>query len=192
MSIESHSQANSHGVAATVGFAGPRHGSSRMLESYLGDIEYLMRERQWDEAAPLALALPHICGALAHPDLVSSREAYRKWCEMWVRPPQDDTSLSLPSPDELDRMAAERGVERELLDGSGVPAQSLRQLRLRRLSRAALPRRRGAPPAATEAGDGAVREACVALIDSVRRWYADWAAGSTVVQTNLARLAVLR
>src|SRR5579872_1365272 len=113
-----------------------RHGSSKMLESYLGDIEYLIRERQWSEAVPLALALPHICAALADPGLRSSRAAFLAWCESWVRPPKADMSMSALSPDVLYRMASEDASE---LDSSlaAVPVQALRQLRLRRLSRAA-------------------------------------------------------
>ncbi len=163
-----------------------------MLETYLGDIEYLVREQHFAEAAPLALALPHICAALAHADLVSSRSAYLEWCESWVRPPQDDTSCTAPTPADLDRLAASYGVERELAGSPGVPALALRRLRLRRLSRAAPPRRRGALPAASDARQGAAREACVALLEAVRRWYRDYAARDAVVQNNLARLAVLR
>lgn len=192
MPIESRSHTDAHATApaAAVNF-GARHGSSRMLETYLGDIEYLLREH-FEEAVPLALALPHICAALAHEDLVSSREAYRQWCEDWVRPPQNDTSLSVPSAEELERLADLRGVERELAKGPRVPAWALRQLQLRRLSRAAPPRRRAAMPSAGDPGDDAMREACAALVDAVRRWYHDCAARDAVVQNNLARLAVLR
>ncbi len=193
MTIES--QRESEGGSAWPGaatLAAPRHGSSRMLESYLGDIEYLVREQLWTEAAPLALALPHICAALANADLVSSREAHRDWCETWVRPSQDDTSISAPSPAELYRLAEERGVEPELAHRAGVPAGALRQLRLRRLSRAAPPRRRISLSQASEAADEPVREACLTLLGAVRRWYGEWAARAPIVQTNLARLAVLR
>ena len=72
MSIESQHEVRGAHRPAPLG-VGLRHGSSKMLESYLGDIEYLIRERQWSEAVPLALALPHICGALADPGLRSSR-----------------------------------------------------------------------------------------------------------------------
>ncbi|HTX24198.1 MAG TPA: hypothetical protein VMD03_06045 [Steroidobacteraceae bacterium] len=161
-----------------------------MLESYLGDIEYLLRERLWAEAVPLALALPHIGAALAHSDLVSSRERYLGWCNDWVRPLQDDTSLSVPGPEELYRMAEEQRVEPQLAACAGVPVSALRQLRLRRLSRAAPPRRR---VPLTEVGDAnGEPEVCAALLDAVRRWYGDWAAGDPTVQNNLARLAVLR
>jgi len=161
-----------------------------MLESYLGDIEYLVRERLWPEAVPLALALPHICAALAQHDLVSSRDRYLAWCEEWVRPLEDDTSITLPTPEELYRMAEQHGIERQLGTGEGVPVNALRQLRLRRLSRAAPPRRR-VSLGETGASSGAP-EICAALLDAVRRWYGDAAAGDMTVQTNLARLAVLR
>jgi hypothetical protein len=191
MSIEGQQRSETPNVLpASTARTPPRHGSSRMLESYLGDIEYLVRERLWTEAAPLALALPHICQALAHSDLVSSRDRYLEWCGNWVRPLEDDTSLSLPSPEELSRMAEQHGVERQLAAGAGVPVNALRQLRLRRLSRAAPPRRRVS--LAGVSNTNGEPEACAALLDAVRRWYDDWAAGDTTVQTNLARLAVLR
>ncbi len=193
MSIEGHPQTDTQTIPTAAAVRpGSRHGSSRMLENYLGDVEYLMREQRFAEAAPLALALPHICAALAHADLVSSRAAYLEWCENWVRPREADTSLAVPSPADLERLAALHGVELELDAGPGVPALALRQLRLRRLSRAAPPRRRGTLPAASDTRDEAAREAAVALLDAVRRWYHDCAARDPIVQTNLARLAVLR
>jgi hypothetical protein len=193
MSIESQRETEADGVfPAAAARTGSRQGSSKMIETYLGDIEYLMWQRRWMEAAPLALALPHICAALASADLVSSRDAYLAWCEAWVRPPQDDTSMSVPSPEVLHRMAEERGVEPQLAPRAGVPAKALRQLRLRRLSRAAPPRRRISLSEPSDAGEGPVLEACLALLGAVRRWYGEWAARAPTVQTNLARLAVLR
>jgi hypothetical protein len=191
MSIESHQRSETHDVLPAVAVrSGSRRGSSRMLETYLGDIEYLVRERLWAEAAPLALALPHICVALAHANLVSSREDYLGWCEEWVQPPHDDPSKSVPRPEELYRMAEAHGVERQLALDAGIPVNALRQLRLRRLSRAAPPRRSVAIP---EIGNASGEpEGCAALLDAVRNWYGDWAAGDAIVQTNLARLAVLR
>ena len=167
-----------------------RRGSSKMLESYLGDVEYLLREGLWSEAEPLALALPDICAALSHVDLSSSRERFLKWCEAWVRPSQTDTSLSVPKPEELYQLASKRG------NASGTspeaPLRPLRQLRLRRLARAAPPRRRGSLADLAEVRSEPAREACVALLDAVRRWYSDWGARDGTVQLNLARLAVLR
>jgi hypothetical protein len=193
MSIEGRSHLESPGIApAGAPRATALRRSSRMLENYLGDIEYLLREQRFAEAAPLAVALPHICAALAHADLVSSQLAYREWCETWVRPLEDDTSLTVPGPADLERLAESYGIERELAARPGVPALALRRLRLRRLARAAPLRRRGTLPAASDARDEAVREACVALLEAVRRWYHDYGSRNAVVQTNLARLAVLR
>ncbi len=193
MSIEVRSQSDSPTITpAIAAHATARRRSSRMLENYLGDIEYLMREQCFAEAAPLALALPYICTALAHADLASSRAAYREWCEAWVQPPDDDTPLIATSPADLERLADLYGIERELATMPGVPALALRRLRLRRLSRAAPARHRGTVPAASDAREEAAREACVALTDAVRRWYHDCAARNTIVQSNLARLAVLR
>ena len=169
-----------------------RRGSSKMLESYLGDIEYLLREGLWSEAEPLAFALPDICAALSHVDLGSSRERFLKWCEAWVRPSKTDTSLNVPKPEELYRLAGERGVAPASEESPSVPLWALRQLQLRRLSRAAPPRRRGSLAELRDVRAEPGREACVALLEAVRRWYGDWGARDGTVQLNLARLAVLR
>jgi hypothetical protein len=73
-----------------------------------------------------------------------------------------------------------------------VPTRALRRLRLRRNLRTpsrAFPARHSdnLPPQETEAV-----ETCTALVEAVRRWYARSACHDTTVQTNLARLAVLR
>lgn len=171
-----------------------RHGSSRMLESYLGDVEYLLREGLWSEAEPLALALPHICAALSHVDLGSSRARFLEWCDAWVRPSKADTSMSVPKPADLLRLAVEHGADIDSSEGAApvVPLRPLRQLRLRRLSRAAPARRRGALTDVRDLHCEPAREACLALLEAVRRWYSDWAAQDGTVQLNLARLAVLR
>ncbi|HXS26855.1 MAG TPA: hypothetical protein VN730_04225 [Steroidobacteraceae bacterium] len=193
MSMEGRSESDSPSIAPAVAAqAGAKRRSSRMLENYLGDIEYLLREQRFAEAAPLALALPHICAALAHADLASSRAAYLEWCETWVRPREDDTSLATPSAADLARLAELHGIEPELASRSGVPVLSLRLLRLRRLARAAPQRRRGTVPAASDAREEAAREACVALTEALRRWYQECGARNALVQANLARLAVLR
>lgn len=186
-----HETGGEERVPAT-GCAVYRHGSSRMLESYLGDVEYLLREGLWGEAEPLALALPHICAALSHLDLASSRERFQEWCEAWVRPPVADTSLSVPKPEQLYRLATERGADTPAEQSPSVPLRPLRQLRLRRLSRAAPARRRGTLTDLRGLREEPAREACVVLVEAVRRWYSDWAALDATVQANLARLAVLR
>jgi hypothetical protein len=163
-----------------------------MLESYLGDIEYLIRERLWSEALPLALTLPHICAALENQDLTSSREQFLHWCESWVRPSQSDTSMTVPTPEDLHKLACARGKSLQPDPQPGVPVQALRQLRLRRLARAAPPRRRVSLADVRDFSDEPAREACVALLEAVRRWYDDYAVTDSTVQTNLAKLAVLR
>ena len=193
MSIESR-QESERAAPGLVSAAISRHGSSKMLESYLGDIEFLVREQQWGEAVPLALALPHICAALADAGLRSSRAQYLQWCEVWVRPEQSDTCLSVPTPEALYAMARECAGADDLDAHGGVPMHALRQLRLRRLSRAAPPRREISLEEMSDLTDepGPGREACVALLEAVRLWYSDSASMDATVQNNLARLAVLR
>jgi hypothetical protein len=195
MSTHSSQPTEGQGVTPATALSAPsHHGSSKMLESYLGDVEYLLREGLWSEAEPLALALPHICAALSHVDLGSSRDRFLEWCDAWVRPSKADTSMTVPKAADLYRLAVEHGAD---VDGSAesapvVPLRPLRQLRLRRLSRAAPARRRGALSELRELHCEPAREACVALLEAVRRWYSDWAARDGTVQLNLARLAVLR
>jgi len=165
-----------------------------MLDAYLGDIEYLMRERLWSEAVPLALALPHICVAIGDASLRSSPEDYLHWCQNWVRPSRTDTTATVPTADALFRLAQSR---LEVLDdesGTLVPAAALRRLRLRRLTRATPLRRRSAISdlVRLDAAQEPEREAAIALVDAVRRWYADRGALDGTVQSNLARLAILR
>jgi hypothetical protein len=193
MSIESR-QESERAVSRVISAAISRHGSSKMLETYLGDIEYLMRDQQWGEAVPLALALPHICAALADPGLRSSRAQFLEWCEAWVRPAQSDTCLSVPTPEALYALARGCAGADDLDARGGVPVQALRQLRLRRLSRAAPPRRKISPEEMSERADEPApeREACAALLEAVRGWYSDSASMDATVQNNLARLAVLR
>jgi hypothetical protein len=125
-------------------------------------------------------------------DLGSSRERFLKWCEAWVRPSMTDTSLNVPKPEELYRLAGERGVAPASEESPSVPLWALRQLQLRRLSRAAPPRRRGSLAELRDVRAAPSREACVAVLEAVRRWYGDWGARDGTVQLNLARLAVLR
>ncbi|MEJ0004958.1 MAG: hypothetical protein WDM77_00815 [Steroidobacteraceae bacterium] len=120
----------------------PGAARSRMLDAYLGDIEYLMRERLWAEAVPLALTLPHICAAISDPTLRSSPEDYLQWCQNWVRPSRTDTTATVPTADALFRLAQARAEVLDDESGTVVPAAALRRLRLRRLSRAT-PLRRG-------------------------------------------------
>ncbi len=171
-----------------------RHGRSRMLDAYLGDIEYLMRDRRWSEAVPLALVLPHICVAIADPALRSSPEHYLEWCQNWVRPWRTDTTGTVPTADALFRLAQSRSEVVDDESGTAVPAAALRQLRWRRLTRATPMRRKNAISELLrlDAAMEPEREAAMALVEAVRRWYADRGAMDATVQGNLARLAILR
>ncbi|HEY2417174.1 MAG TPA: hypothetical protein VGH84_04590 [Steroidobacteraceae bacterium] len=165
-----------------------------MLDAYLGDIEYLMRERLWAEAIPLALALPHICVAIGDVALRSSPDEYLKWCQNWVRPSRTDTTATVPTADALFRLARSRSEVLDDESGTVVPEAALRQLRLRRLTRAMPLRRKTAISELVriDAAQEPERDAALALVDAVRRWYADRGALDATVQSNLARLAILR
>ena len=195
MAVESQRPAPDRGAgSATRDRANSRRGRSRMLDAYLGDIEYLMRERLWSEAVPLALALPHICVAIGNSALRSSPDEYLKWCQNWVRPSRTDTTATVPTADALFRLAQSRAEVPDDESGTVFPQAALRQLRLRRLTRATPLRRKSAISelVRTDAAQEPEREAAIALVDAVRRWYADRGALDGTVQTNLARLAILR
>src|SRR5665213_1546551 len=195
MAVESQRPAPDRGAgSATRDRPNSRRGHSRMLDAYLGDIEYLMRERLWSEAVPLALALPHICVAIGNSALRSSPDEYLKWCQNWVRPSRTDTTATVPTADALFRLAQSRAEVPDDESGTVFPEAALRQLRLRRLTRATPIRRKSAMSdlVRIDAAQEPEREAAIALVDAVRRWYADRGALDGTVQTNLARLAILR
>jgi hypothetical protein len=195
MTVESQRPSPERGAAGTArDLANARHGRSRMLDTYLNDIDYLMRERLWSEAVPLALALPHICIALADPAMRSSPHDYLEWCENWVRPAQTDSTATVPSAEELFRLAQSHAEVPDDESGTVVPAAALRQLRLRRLTRATPLRRRTVLSELVyiDAAQEPEREAALVLVDAVHRWYADRGAMDATVQSNLARLAILR
>jgi hypothetical protein len=195
MAVESQRPAPERAAgSASRNRATDRHGRSRMLDAYLADVEYLMRERLWAEAVPLALALPHICVAIGDPALASSPEHYLEWCQNWVRPSLTDTTATVPTADALFRLAQSRSEVLDDESGTLVPAAALRRLRLRRLTRATPLRRKSAISdlLRLDAALEPEREAALALVDAVRRWYADRGASDGTVQSNLARLAILR
>lgn len=172
--------------------AGFRHTSSRMLDNYLSDLEYLTREQMWPEALPLALALPHICVSLADAQLRSSREGFVQWCEQWLNPMFPQELTPRPTADELFALSRERAGFSDLANASGVPIDALKRLRLRRLARPAPPRRHSAIGELAVTSDDPSHSICVYLMHAVHHWYDDWASFDFTVQTNLARLAVLR
>jgi hypothetical protein len=185
MQHETHSAHGRRGIPGT-----PRTGpsSSRMLASYLIDIEQLLDEQRWDAALRDARDLPRIAVSLSDPELRASSQAITKWCETWMDPPETDSSESKDcSP------AALVTQESSVSDASSaVPTRALRRLRLHRHART-LPRgfrldpdENLDPEAATAAKSGR------ALVESARRWYARSGVHDLTVQDNLARLAVLR
>lgn len=145
-----------------------------MIATYLTDIEQMLDEQRWDAALREASDLPRIAVALADPQLRSSGEEIRNWCQQWIQPPEM-TERIVPTG------AAEP-----------VPTGALRRLQLRRHVRT--PPRGFAPertkPLAPQETEAANRGA--ALISAARRWYARSGVHDPVVQDNLARLAVLR
>ncbi|HEY6515327.1 MAG TPA: hypothetical protein VIY50_04235 [Steroidobacteraceae bacterium] len=165
--------------------------SSRMLASYLSDVELLLEEQRWEQALREAFDLPQIATALGDPLMQISVERVQAWCEEWVKhsegaPPADDADVG-----RIVQLVCER-ADRTSLANESVPALALRRLRLHRLQRT---RHRGfkAGPLAllgSEAADTA--QICTALVQAARRWYAQSACHDAVVQMNLARLAVLR
>jgi hypothetical protein len=165
-----------------------------MLENYLTDLEYLVTERMWNEVLPLALALPHICVSLADQELRSSREGFVAWCENWLYPLFPPSLSAPPSADELFALSRERAGFNELDASTGVPIDALKRLRLRRHARPAPPRRRAALKETTAAAtdEDPSHNICIYIMHAVHHWYDDWANLDPTVQTNLARLAVLR
>src|ERR1700761_3623784 len=68
--------------------------SSRMLTTYLSDVEQMLDEQRWDVALREAFDLPHIAVALADPGLRSSSDRCKAWCAEWIRSDSDTTPTS--------------------------------------------------------------------------------------------------
>jgi hypothetical protein len=164
--------------------------SSRMFASYLADIEQQLEAQRLDAAVRDALDLPRLAVALGDPLLRCTNEQVKTWCEEWIRPPgaeRDAHGLDYERicRNIIERLAKHPGTEL-------VPMRALRRLQLRRHAREAprgFPswRLQQQPPRETE-----IMQMCSALLEAARRWYARSAVRDTVVQANLARLAVLR
>jgi hypothetical protein len=161
-----------------------------MFASYLADIERLLEAQRRDVALREALDLPRLAVALADPGLRCTDEQVKTWCEEWIRPPDADRDAQGLDYERLTRNIIERLSQRPGTET--VPMQALRRLQLRRHAREA-PRGFSAwriqelPPREAE-----MVQMCSALLEAARRWYARSAVRDTVVQANLARLAVLR
>jgi hypothetical protein len=164
--------------------------SSRMLAAYLGDIDQLLDTQRREPAVREALDLPRLAVALADPQLKSTPEGVRRWCEEWIRPPGADRDAQGLDYEWLSRSIIERVTPAS--EGNGVPMRSLRRLQLRRHART-LPRGfRARRSADLPARENEAFDIATALIEAARRWYARTACHDPIVQANLARLAVLR
>ena len=168
-----------------------RPSSSRMLASYLSDVELLLEEQRWEQALSEAFDLPQIAAALSDPRMEISVERVQAWCEQWVAHGEDAAASTDADTARIVQLVCER-ADRASLASESVPTLALRRLRLHRLQRT---RHRGFKPGslallAPEAADAA--QICTTLVRAARRWYAQSACHDAIVQANLARLAVLR
>ena len=163
--------------------------SSRMLTSYMSDIEQLLDEQQWEAALREALDLPQLAVALGDPQLSVSAERLKGWCDEWIRPEDPDRNARGA---EYERVGATVIARASGNDSAAVPSLALKRLRLRRLVRTP-PRGFNAGRSRTLAPEGTnAVETCSILVEAARRWYAQNAVHDKTVQANLARLAVLR
>lgn len=176
------------------GAAAPRTmpSSSRMVASYLTDVEKLLEARCFDAALCEAYDLPRIAVALTDPTLHSSGEQQITWCERWIRPEDVEEESESVDYESLRRTVREH-LESNVPQGHlSVPARALRRLRLRRHVRTAPRGFSSSSAAAPDPQTGRNAQICTALVEAARRWYARSACHDTTVQANLARLAVLR
>lgn len=163
--------------------------SSRMLTSYLSDIEQMLDEQRWEAALREALDLPRIAVALSDTHLSASGEQIKAWCDEWIRPVEPDRNAHGADYERVCSTVLSRTVQDE---GTNVPTLSLKRLRLRRHARTpprgfSFDRSGTLGPEANNA-----METCSILVEAARRWYAHSAVHDPIVQANLARLAVLR
>lgn len=165
--------------------------SSRMLASYLSDIELLLDEQRWEQALREAFDLPQIAAALSDPRMQISVESVQAWCEQWIQQSGNEAAAAEADVRRIIQLVCER-ADRASLANESVPALALRRLRLHRLQRTRYRGFKAGPLAllAPEAADTA--QICATLVQAARRWYAQSAVHDAVVQANLARLAVLR
>jgi hypothetical protein len=179
------------GTAAIGNSARVAPSSSRMLASYMTDIEQLLDEQRWEVALREALDLPLIAVALSDPHLSFTGERLKAWCDEWIRPAEPDRNARCT---EYQRVTTAVLAHTSSNDTAMVPSFALKQLRLRRLVR--IPARgfnagRSGSSVLVPEGTNAI-ETCSIIVEAARRWYAQRAVSDKTVQANLARLAVLR
>lgn len=164
--------------------------SSRMVAGYLTDVEQLIEAQRWDAALCEAYDLPRIAVALTDPTLQSSGEGQKSWCEEWIRPEDADADDEGFDYERVRRAVCEHIETENTAKPKSIPARALRRLRLHRHVRAT---GFGPEPASSRTSrTSETAQICTALVDAARRWYARSACHDMTVQTNLARLAVLR
>ena len=163
--------------------------SSRMLTTYLADVEQMLDEHRWDLAMRDALDLPVIAVALSNPALTASDDQCKAWCEQWI---QAAAATSDFHHTRVCNAVAQHPKATDQVPTGTVPSKALRRLRLRRHARSA-PRGFKATRQEGENQHAAhAIEVCNALVEAMRRWYAHVACHDPITQANLARLAVLR
>jgi hypothetical protein len=163
-----------------------------MLARYLTDIEQLLDEQHGEAALRDAVDLPRIAVALTDPELRCSGEQAQSWCQQWIGPPGRERPPGGLDYERVGRSVSERVTQERASNPESVPTRALRRLRLRRHVRTPL---RGLPVIRIEnlaPQDAEAVDMCTALVEAARRWYARSACHDTIVQGNLARLAVLR
>lgn len=163
-------------VAGSNGNAYPAR--SKMLDVYASDIALLLADGHFETAERNALAIPHIALALSDAGLQSSRTGYTEWCKRWVQP-----DFGVLAYEDWCRRSSEADQSE-----SGVPFSALRALRLRRRTREVHVRFSDVEDSASTERRAVTR----ALLGAEFRWYEQEGRYQPVVQTNLARLGVLR
>src|SRR3569833_630488 len=153
--------------------------SSRMLTSYLSDIEQLLDEQQWEAALREALDLPQIAVALSDTHLSASGERIKAWCDEWIRPVDPDRNAHGADYERVCSSVLSRTVQDER---ANVPSLPLKRLRLRRHARTP-PRGFSFDRSGTlgPEANGAV-DTCSILVEAARRWYAHYAVHDPIVQ----------
>src|SRR5215469_4453293 len=111
------------GTAAAV-HAAP--SSSRMVASYLTDVEKLLEAQRWDAALCEAYDLPRIAVALTDPTLQSSGEQQKNWCEEWLRPAGDEDASDNLDYERVCRTVCEHIAHEDAAAPKSIPARALR------------------------------------------------------------------
>jgi hypothetical protein len=166
-----------------------------MLTNYLADVEQNLDEQRWDLALRDVVDLPKIAVALTDPELTSTPDRCRAWCEQWVRSPSTASESGVDHDricHVLDEKSGGEDSRSSTPEHPAIPAVELRRFRLRRHARNA-PRGFNASHGNKASQDAAeIFAICTAVVEGMRRWYANFACHDPIAQANLARLAVLR